>query len=273
MSKLIGGVCAAAYLVLTLPTQAQSLNDSGQVTCYGASASNGVVSSSTPDPEPPGFNEQDCSIGLAAADAVGVHFKKGASSLPGRDYSKIANDGSELPASATLGSSPGDWACTRDNITGLIWEIKTSDGGLRDQSHNYTWYDEDDSRNGGDGNEGASGSDTCSGTLPSGLCNTAAYISAVNALGGSGLCGGSDWRLPRLQELISLVHYDSANGNNEVDFEWLPNAARGTVNHWSADSVGFAPSSAWVAVLGGGGLTSFTAKTQARTVILVRTAP
>ena len=50
----------------------------------------------------------------------------------GFDYTKIANDGSELPADAPLGSAAGEWACTRDNATGLVWEVKTDDGGLRD---------------------------------------------------------------------------------------------------------------------------------------------
>jgi hypothetical protein len=29
----------------------------------------------------------------------------------------------------------------RDNVTGLVWEVKTADGGLRDQKWSYTWYD------------------------------------------------------------------------------------------------------------------------------------
>jgi hypothetical protein len=53
--------------------------------------------------------------------------------LPTEGYTKIANDGSELPDSATLGTNPTDWACTKDNKTGLIWEVKTDDGGLRDK--------------------------------------------------------------------------------------------------------------------------------------------
>jgi hypothetical protein len=42
----------------------------------------------------------------------------------GFDYSKIANDGSVLIAGAALGTAPVDWACTKDNITGLTWEVK-----------------------------------------------------------------------------------------------------------------------------------------------------
>jgi len=42
------------------------------------------------------------------------------------NYSKIANDGSELSDSATLGSNRKDWACTKDSKTGLIWMVDVS---------------------------------------------------------------------------------------------------------------------------------------------------
>ncbi len=48
-------------------------------------------------------------------------------------YTKIANDGSELSADAILGTNPKNWACTKDNKTGLTWEVKTDDDGLRDK--------------------------------------------------------------------------------------------------------------------------------------------
>ncbi len=56
-------------------------------------------------------------------------------------YTKIANNGTDLPDSAVLGSGATDWACTRDDTSGLIWEVKTGDGGLRDANKTYTNYD------------------------------------------------------------------------------------------------------------------------------------
>lgn len=38
------------------------------------------------------------------------------------NYTKIANNGSILPGDAQLGTQPTDWACTKDNKTGLMWE-------------------------------------------------------------------------------------------------------------------------------------------------------
>jgi len=115
-------------------------------------------------------------------------------------YTKIANDGSELPDNAILGANPKDWACTKDNKTGLIWEIKTSDGGLRDKDSSYTWYELDSSKNGGFvGYANGNGLGTCKGNE----CDTYAYKNAVNA---QGLCGSNDWKLPTRDELLSLIY-------------------------------------------------------------------
>jgi hypothetical protein len=135
--------------------------------------------------------------------------KVGASTAPGRDYTKIANDGSVLPASATLGTGPTDWGCTRDNITGLIWEVKVDDAAnLRHFDHTYTWYDTNPAINGG--NAGTEAGTGCNSTLTN--CNTTAYRNAINALtGASRLCGATDWRLPTTVELLSLTHLGASS--------------------------------------------------------------
>ncbi len=235
------------------------LNDSGQIACYDAGAATGTVSSATPDPETPGFNEQDCTRGAAAADALGKLAKTGASSVPGRDYTKIANDGSELPASAEPGTEPGDWACTRDNATGLIWEIKTDDGGLRDSGHTYAWYDASGSANGGDAGFQSGGD--CGG-MPA-QCNTSAYRDAVN---GAGLCGAGDWRLPTGKELQSLIHYGAGTGPY-IDSAWFPRTQPGL--YWSGVNYASNNTAAWVVDFGQGNLYG-DYKGDARYVRLVR---
>lgn len=228
-----------AFACMNFPVVAQQLNDTGLATCYNAVAATGTVSAATPDPETAGFNEQDCTRGAAAADAVGGMPKLGASTVKGRDYTKIANDGSELPASAPLGPNPGDWACTRDNVTGLVWEIKTGDIGLRGKDNRYTWYDADDSVNGG-----AAGADMPAANCDDGdiatHCDTADYAMAVNGLS---LCGATNWRLPSKRELQSLVNYGST-ASPRLDAAWFPNTV-GT-GYWAGTSFATgAPGAAW----------------------------
>jgi hypothetical protein len=245
---------ALICLLASLPSAAQRLNDTGQISCY-ALASTGTVSPETPDPEPANHDEQDCTRGAAAADAVGRMVKIGGSSVPGRDYSKIANDGSVLAADAMLGSGPADWACTRDNITGLIWEIRTDDNGLRDKDWIYTWYDTDGNVNGGDaGFQAGSG---CNGTLLH--CNTTAYRDAVNLLS-VGLCGATDWRLPTLSELGSLVDAGAAS-EPFVDAVWFPGTA-GDFISWTRESYASPiPSLAWYVNFDNGALDGTTKAT------------
>lgn len=189
---------------------AARLNDTGQVNCYSGSAQTGTVTMTTPNgalPDPR-YERQDCTRGLAAADAMGRMSKVGASSTKGRDYSKIANSGTLLDAAAVLGSGPANWACTRDNITGLVWEVKTSDGGIRDVGKTYTW------------------------------ANAATYPGTVNGLA---LCGYTDWRLPTVRELVSLI--DSATNNPAIDRVYFPNTASAT--YWSSVTYAADASFAW----------------------------
>lgn len=116
-------------------------------------------------------------------------------------YSKISNAGAVLADDAKLGANPSDWACTKDNKTGLIWEVKTDDDGLRGKDWTYSWYEPDASKNGGfEGNiDIPYRMPNCSTDHD---CNTYAYKNAVNS---QGLCGATDWRLPTKDELMKLV--------------------------------------------------------------------
>lgn len=230
----------------TVAAQSTPLNDTGQITCYNATTSTGTVAPGTPDPEATGFDGQDCTRGAAAADALGKMVKTGASATPGRDYTKIANNGDELPATATLGSGPTDWACTRDNLTGLIWEVKVDDAThLRHYGHGYTWYDTNPATNGG--NAGTLGGNTACAILAN--CNTTAFRDFVNNTGG--LCGDTDWRLPTQFELQSLVDY-GAGAAAYIDATYFPNTR--SFAYWSG--VNYAPnaSGAWVVNFNDGSL-------------------
>lgn len=177
-------------------TATHPLNDTGITGCMAV-----VGGDNTYFPCPvEGFPGQD---GEHGRDAVTLTKTGGGDA--GFDFTKLDADGQPLSTDAT------EWHCVRDNHTGLIWEVKTHDGGLRDQSHTYSWFNPDNSTNGGD--SGIQDAGQCAGSA----CDTHAYTLAVNA---AGLCGGNDWRLPTVDELLSIVH----NGRTSpaIDTDYFP---------------------------------------------------
>jgi len=244
------------------PPPALPLNDTGLDLCYDASAPQSCATTGS-------YARQDARFGRDAAAGNGVLPKTGAGDKA-FDYTKIANDGSELPADAALGSAPGDWACTRDNVSGLVWEVKTDDGGLRDKDWLYTWYYADPNDNGGD--PGALGTDTCNGTLGD-ACNSDAYAAAVNA---TALCGFDNWRLPVGDELVGLVHYGivaEAGGGTPatIDGDYFPNTITDAAWYWTADALAqeLFPLFSWFVAFNDG-VANFANKDIAAAVRLVR---
>lgn len=124
--------------------------------------------------------------------------------------------------------------CVEDTHTGLIWELKTRNGGLHNQQHKFSWRIVDDRINGGFAgyrNEG-----NCAG-IP---CDTQSYIDAVNR---SRLCGLSRWRLPDRTELGGLVDYQIRYPGPTIDQSVFPNTV--AQFYWSASPDANDPDSAW----------------------------
>lgn len=120
-------------------------------------------------------------------------------------------NGTVLPDTATQASW---WIMTRDNVTGLIWEIKTDDGSIHDKDNWYTWYDSDPATNGGDPGTPGVGTDT---------------EDFIDALNGTDFGGYSDWRMPTVKEVSSLVN--SGTHSPAIDTTWFPHT---TTAHDSA---------------------------------------
>jgi Protein of unknown function (DUF1566) len=192
---------ALSLLVIGVAPLAGALNDTGMTLCYtdsqfATTCTAAVISDTGSHPR------QDARLGRDANTSPG---KIGGGDA-GFDFTKISNAGNALPANAVLGPAANNWACSRDNVTGLVWEVKTSNPstpGLRDDANTYTWYNPNAASNGGDA--GSTGNTTsCNGTLPSpASCNTQDYVAAVNA---ANLCGRSDWRLPSYKEAWSIFN-------------------------------------------------------------------
>jgi hypothetical protein len=144
-----------------------------------------------------------------------------------RSYAKLDEQGNELPDDAT------SWVMVRDNVTGLIWEVKTEDGSIRDRDRQYTWYDSYDGTNGGHPGTPAASGDT---------------ESFLRELNDTAFGGFTDWRLPTVQELSHLVHYD--RWFPAVDERYFPHAAPSV--YWTATTDANEPGLAWCVDFGYG---------------------
>ena len=146
----------------------------------------------------------------------------------GFSFTKIDGSGNDLAASAS------EWSCVRDNVTGLLWEVKTDDGGLHDWDWRHTWYEPDPAKNGGF--VGYQNGGSCGGTSE---CDTHGYVEAVNR---AGWCGHKDWRMPTVEELEGIVSFDRYYPS--IDAAYFPRTVFGW--HWSGSPYAGSSGSAWV---------------------------
>ena len=161
-----------------------------------------------------------------------------------RSYTKLGLNCVELGDDALPLDQGGPWLMTRDNVTGLIWEIKQNKDDTpnyanhNDADNTYTWYDPNPANNGGDHGTPGDGITTF---------DTEQFIDALNAANYSGF---HDWRIPTIKELGSIVNfglYDLA-----IDGEWFPGTQSTcdavdwpSSKYWSSTTYFYDISSAW----------------------------
>lgn len=211
MAALLLSASAATLAGPATPHDRARLNDTGSTLCVHT-ATGSVLASCTGTGQDGEFG-RDVTHNDPDDGIAGFRFRRVCNS------GEYAGNGG-CPAEPVLGPGANDWACTADRVTGFIWEVKTTDGGLRDMNKIYT-------------NQGyAMGDDV----------DLSEHVSAVNA---AGLCGASDWHTPSDQQLLSIVNFNTRAPGPTIGWIYFPNTAPSL--YWTV-TVGYRmPSSAQAA--------------------------
>ena len=192
------------------------------------------------------------------------------------DYTKLDARGNKLPSSAR------SWSCVLDNRSGLIWEVKTDDGGAHDKDNEYRWGGEgvsDMALANYDGNDESQRKQSRWNGKGKRYDDWNKLITAANS---EQLCGFSDWRVPDLYQLASLVRCrggsyknldDGCSGSYQrptIDTDYFPNAQSSWF--WSSSPDAYDSYYAWI-VYFGGGYDNSNYRSDGRYVRLVRSRP
>jgi len=127
------------------------------------------------------------------------------------------------------------WICVKDNQSGLIWEVKAQEPGLRNINNTYSWHDPDPITNGGYAGK-ANG-----GVCADSNCDTDSYIKAVNA---KKLCGFTDWYLPSRFELNTIVDTSIPVPGPTLPKAYFPESLPG--KYWTDTTFKTRRAGAWV---------------------------
>ena len=100
----------------------------------------------------------------------------------------------------------------RDNVTGLIWENKTDDNSIHDRDNVYTWQDTQD-----------------------------IFIATLNS---QSFGGHTDWRLPTIKELSTIVDSSIPSPGPTINTNYFPNTR--SSYYWSSTTNVHTPINAWV---------------------------
>jgi hypothetical protein len=185
------------------------LNDTGLL--GSGNATSGTNATCTAAINNGGHVPQDCDQGR---DADLTITKVGAG-VAGFDFTKFGNDGSTLTIQdgtwAVGGSEAAGtrWSCVRDNVTGLVWEMKTeANAGIHATNAKVKWADR----------------------------NVLADATNTEAL-----CGIQTWRVPTVVELATIVNANRLNP--ALDTNRFPNGAG---SHWASVPVAGDAANGWV---------------------------
>jgi hypothetical protein len=98
----------------------------------------------------------------------------------------------------------------RDDVTGLIWEVKTDDGGIHDKDNEYAWEEDSDEPN---------------------VQND--FIAVLNS---ERFGGSDDWRLPTIREFYTIVQNIETDTDNDpkINTDYFSNIMPS--HYWSSNN-------------------------------------
>ncbi len=178
----------------------------------------------------PVLAQQDCSQGRDAQALAGTLVKVGAGAA-GFDFTKLGATGTVLAIQDAAYSTTGNeangtiWSCVRDNHTGLIWQVETDDGSVYDRESSYAWGGLTAIGINSPVSEGIYDNDPTWDVL----VNTANGVEAGSDP--NGLCGFTDWRVPNVSTLATIVNRGTFNP--AIDLNFFPNVVQVTT-YWSS---------------------------------------
>lgn len=151
-----------------------------------------------------GFSDDCAGSGQDAAFGRDMRYSNPRNGAAGFKFARVCNSGQaagfgDCPLVPVLGAGPNDWACTLDRVTGLMWEMKTTDGGPHDQLRLFTSF---------------------GFQQVGGLTDTSTFVTRTNR---RKLCGNSDWRIPRQSEMVGITHYGAPKPGPAIDDAFFPN--------------------------------------------------
>jgi fibronectin type 3 domain-containing protein len=210
------------------------LNDTG-ITWggnYPSGKQTGIICS------PTGFaegTEQDCHYGRDG-EAKASTFAKIGGGKAGFDFTKLSSAGTVLAIQDQRWSSTGSesagtqWSCVLDNVTSLVWEVKTDVGisshtaNIHHKDNDYRWGGKTAIGRGHKDREDRYNDD---------------WNTLVDGSNAEKLCGFNNWRVPTLSELLSIVDFYKAKESVrvfDIDLAYFPNtsALHGNGYYWSA---------------------------------------
>jgi hypothetical protein len=188
----------------------------------------------TPTPTPSGIpaTGQQRSFGENARESEGGAPPTSANGSRTSDAPRAIPDDGALRAGAPMRFHDNGDGTLTDQVTGLVWEKKSDDGGLHDKDTVFTWK------------------------VDGALETIWAWIAAVNAEGGVGFGGHRDWRVANVKELVTILDYSVPAPRATVPPAFTADCApgcgviacscTGASYYWSSTSDALNEGSAWV---------------------------